>query len=246
MKELTQWWSEIDGRSRPWLLLGKGPTFELRDQYDLSPYFTVAINHAVWKVKADAASAVNYEVLADCSEAIYENARFLLMPRYPHTIAGDGPRLLETYFDEYPVLETLSREGRLVWYNLSSDTLIPGSPVVRNGPFSSCILFSLLGMLGVRKIKTLGIDGGLSYGAAFAHIAGRTKLANGMPTYDKQFKDMMQAVHRFKLDYAPLNGWDRRRRLMMLWELFRQSIRIDPGRERRLKHKGLSEEARRA
>jgi hypothetical protein len=218
VKELMQWWSEIDGGSRPWLLLGKGPTFELRHQYDLSPYFTVAINHVVREMKVDVASVVNFEVLADCGEEIAENSRFLLMPRYPHTIVGDGPLPLEDYWAQYPVLERMSGEGRLVWYNLSSDTIIPNSPVVRNGPFSSCILFNLLGMLGVHTIRTLGLDGGLGYGTSFSSIASRTRLANGMSTYDKQFKDMMRAVHRFKIDYAPLNGWDRRTRLVTLWK----------------------------
>lgn len=246
MRELTEWWTEFDGGAKPWLLLGKGPTFSLRHQYDLGPYTLVAINHAIWEVKADICSAVNYDILADCGDAIYENARYLLTPRYPHAISGVGPCLLETYFDEFPVLPRMAAEGRLVWYNLSSDPVIPGSPVVRNGPFSSCILFNLLGMMGVRKIRTLGIDGGVSYGNAFKHIAERTLLANGMSTYDKQFKDMIRTVYRFKIDYQPMNGWDRRRRAAMLWELFRQSIRIDPGRDRRLKAKGYSEEARRA
>lgn len=246
MRELTEWWADLQGEEKPWLLLGKGPTFALRDQYDLTGFFTVAINHAISEMQADICSAVNDSIFADCGEAIYGNSRYLLTPRYPHSLSGSGERLLEAYYADFPFLEKMASEGRLVWYNVSSDPIIPGSPVVRNGPFSSCILFNLLGMMGVHTIRSLGIDGGAAYSSAFAAIAGRTKLANGMPSYDVQFKDLIRAVHRFKIDYQPLTGWDRRRRLAMLWELFRQSIRIDPGRSRRLKSKGYSEEARRA
>ncbi len=205
MKELTEWWEEFDGLSRRWLILGKGPSFEARDRYDLRPYTTMAINHVVREMKVDVVSAVNYDVVGDCSDAIYQNSRFLLMPRYPHSIPGDGDHLLETYFTAYPVLEALSQEGRLIWYNLSSDTIMEGSPVIKNGPFSVCILFNLLAQLGVRRIRTLGVDGGLAYASSFQDMTDRTRLANGMTTYDHQFNDMMKTVKQYHLDYAPLN-----------------------------------------
>ena len=42
--------------------------------------------------------------------------------------------------------------------------------------------------------------GGLGYGRTFADIAKTTRLANGMPSYDHQFRAMMQAVKRFDPD----------------------------------------------
>ncbi len=244
MKELTEWWREMDGAGRRWLLLGKGPSFETRGRYDLRPYTTVAINHVVREMKVDVVSAVNYDVVGDCAEAIYENSRYLLMPRYPHSIPGDAPYPLEHYFAAYPVLERLSGEGRLVWYNLSSDTPAPGSPVILNEPFSVCILFNLLGALGGRRIRTLGVDGGQTYGASFADMAARTRLANGMPSYDHQFKAMMRAVKRYGLDYAPLNASDPRLRLATFWHLFRQHIRWDPVRAWHRRRSGVSPDPR--
>lgn len=239
MKELTEWWREIGGAERRWLLLGKGPSFETRGKYDLRPYTTVAINHVVREMKVDVASAVNYDVVGDCADAIYANSRYLLMPRYPHTIPGDAPYPLEHYFTAYPVLEKLSAEGRLVWYNLSSDTIEPGSPVVVNESFSVCILFNLLGALGGKHIRTLGVDGGLAYGNSFADIADRTRLANGMSSYDHQFKAMMRSVKRYGLDYVPLNAADPRLRLTTLWHLFRQHIRWDPVRDWKRRRSGV-------
>lgn len=204
MKELTEWWREIGGAQRQWLLLGKGPSFEVRDRYDLRPYTTLAINHTVREMPVEVASAVNFEVVQDCGDAVYRNSRFLLMPRYPHTIPGEGPALLETYFDSIPVLRAMDEEGRLVWYNLSGDPALPGSPVVKNSAFSVGILFSLLGALGARQIRTLGVDGGVAYAASFKDIEARTRLATGKASYDFQFTDMMWAVRHYGLDYAPL------------------------------------------
>ena len=204
MREVTQWWGEFGGASRTWLLLGKGPTFEARRRFDLTPFATLAINHVIREIPVDVTSAVNFDVARECADAIYANSRFLLMPRYPHTIPGDGPEPLEYYFADIPVLAAMSREGRLIWYNLSSDPVAPGSPIIQNAGFSVGILFNLLGELGARRLRTLGVDGGQAYAASFADMSGRTRLANGMTTYDHQFGDMMRAVRRYNLDYAAL------------------------------------------
>ena len=204
MRELSEWWQEMDGGSRQWLIFGQGPSFEIRNRYDLRFYTTIAINHTVRELPSvDITSVINFDVLDDCGDDIDRNSRFLLMPRYPHTIPGDAPALLETYFERYPVLEKLSREGRLVWYNLSSDPLVPGSPVIENQSFSVCVLFNLLGAMGGRRVRTLGVDGGAAYGASFRDMEDRTRLANGMTTYDYQFKDMMRTVHKYRMHYSP-------------------------------------------
>ena len=38
MKEAAAWWSEIGGGEGTWLLVGKGPSFERRGDFDLSGY----------------------------------------------------------------------------------------------------------------------------------------------------------------------------------------------------------------
>jgi hypothetical protein len=216
----------MKGESRHWLLLGKGPSFETRDQFNLGRYTTIGINHVAREMRVDVTSVVNYEVLADCGAEIARNSRYLLMPRFPHSIPGDYGPDLETYFGAFPFLERLSGEGRLIWYNLSSDPLFPDPPapgtppqaplVVENGPFSVCILFNLLGALGARQVRTLGIDGGQSYAPAFADMEGTRRLANGIASYDYQFEDMMAAVKRYGLDYAPLTSLTLLQRLRML------------------------------
>ena len=227
MKDLQTWWDEENKNAKTaWLILGKGPTFDTRDKHDLTPYKTIAVNHVVREMRVDVASAVNFEVVGECADALHENCRFLLMPRYPHTIIGDAPLPLEEYFTRYPVLQTLSRENRLIWYNLSSDTFVPGAPVIRNCSFSVSILFNLLGHMGAKRIRTLGVDGGVSYGAAFASVA-HTRLANGMTTYDHQFNDMMDAVKNYHLNYRPL-GSTVGQRVFLETLLLRRRLRTNP------------------
>lgn len=225
MTELTQWWDDFGGASRQWLILGKGPTFGRRSEYDLSGYATIAINHVVREMPVDVVSAVNYDVLRDCPEAIYRNARYLLVPRYPHPVNGVGDRPLEAFFDEFPVLEAMRREGRLIWYNLSCDPQEPGSPVVQNGLFSVCILFNLLGALGVRQVRTLGVDGGTAYAGTFADLIATTRLANGLPSYDLQFNDMVASIARFRLNWVPITGFSAAMRLKMFLHQVRHHLR---------------------
>jgi hypothetical protein len=63
----------------------------------------------------------------------------------------------------------------------------------------------LLGMAGVRTIRSLGIDGGSAYSAEFSDLAESTRLANGQPSFDPQFTEFPSIISRFQLDYAPLD-----------------------------------------
>lgn len=211
MMDLTRWWSEIDGSSQPWLLLGKGPSFKRRDEYDLSGYRTVALNHAVRELAVFAASAADLDVVDDCGEAILANARYLLMPRYPHVwdshgVWGFSERPLEALLGDYPALQEMDRQGRLVWYNLSTaPRSFDGSPVIPAGSFSSEVLTRLIGMMGGRKIRTLGIDGGMNYASQFADLSDRTRLTNGQQSFDTQFASISRTILKYDLDVGPLD-----------------------------------------
>jgi hypothetical protein len=204
MKELTQWWQEIGGASKPWLLLGKGPTFERRGEFDLSPYFSVALNHVIRTVDADVASAIDLDVVRECGDDILKRARYLLMPRYPHVNFQATDRALDSFLSEIPVLKQLSDEGRLVWYNLSGANAAEGSPIIRGGYFSAEIIVTLLAQQGAKTIRSLGVDGGTNYASEFNDLNQRTKLANGVQSFDKQLAGISRAIWKQGIDYAPL------------------------------------------
>ncbi|MDB6019865.1 MAG: hypothetical protein JWR19_4354 [Pedosphaera sp.] len=204
MKELTRWWSEINGANGTWLLLGKGPSFERRDEFDLGQFRKVSLNHVVREMLVEVASIIDLDVVADCAESIYGNAHYLLMPRHPHVKHQPSEQPLESFFTQLPVLERMSREGRLVWYNLSSGNTEPDSPIVPTGFFNGEVVVNLLAQLGARSIRTLGMDGGVAYASHFQDLDERTRLANGHSKFDLQFDGIQRTIRRYWIDYAPL------------------------------------------
>ena len=204
MIELTEWFANAQLPARPWLVLGKGPTFDRRDRFDLTAYNRLSLNHVVNEVDVDVAHIIDVDVVGDCADALRNRCRWLVMPRHPHLRSTLGDRALEDWFAEYPVLEELDREGRLVWYNLSGTPVHGRSPVIGAKRFSSEAALNLLGTLGVREVRSLGIDGGRAYGAPFQHLAGETMLANGANSFDDQFDRLAVIVAERGLDYRPL------------------------------------------
>ncbi len=203
MKDMMQWWSETgnsdDGRS--WLILGKGPSFERRKEFDLTGFKTLALNHVVCYMPVEVASVIDLDVIAECGETISRNAQVLLMPRYPHVHFRASDRPLEAFFDDFPILNRLNREDRLVWYNFASGKPLPPSPRIPMGYFSAEVMVNLLATLGVRSIRTLGVDGGKSYSQQFD---AKTRLANQHASFDVQWPGITATVRRYGITYAPL------------------------------------------
>ena len=97
MLELTDWFRQASFPSKPWLMVGKGPTFERRDRFQLSDYNVVSLNHVVNELKVDVAHIIDIDVVGDCAARLAENCEWLLMPRYPHVRSTHGDRALEGY-----------------------------------------------------------------------------------------------------------------------------------------------------
>lgn len=204
MIELTAWFGREPLLAKPWLVLGKGPTFDRRDQFDLGAYNLLALNHAVDELAVDVAHIIDINVVADCTEALARNCEWLLMPRVPHRHSLPGDRRLEDWFDELPVLRELDDRGRLVWYNGLHAVPEPGSPVIDTGTFSSEAVLRILGRMGVSTVRSLGIDGGRSYARAFAHLEETTLLENAAPGYDVQLGSLAAIAAQYGIDYRPL------------------------------------------
>lgn len=189
---------------RPWLLLGKGPTFAPPDAALRAAHHLFGLNHVVREVPVTVAHVIDVEVVQACAEALRRDCRWLLMPRVPHVGAAPGDRLLEEWFAELPVLAELEGQGRLVWYNCSTARAHPGSPVVEVRHFSSEAALEILGRLGARRVRSLGIDGGRRYSSSFADLAATTRLTNGQPLFDLQFDRLRRIAARHRIDCAPL------------------------------------------
>lgn len=204
MIELTEWLRSTHFPDKPWLLLGKGPTFSHRDELDLSAYNTMALNHVVSQMKVNVAHVIDVDVIEACASTIAANCDFLLMPRVPHVQHWVSLRRLEDFVEAIPVLRQLDQAGRLVWYNAETGPAYPGSPVIEVKWFSSEAALNLLAAMGVKTVRSLGIDGGQTYSSAFGNLDNVTRLANGLPSFDPQFTEIERIVRLRGLDYRPL------------------------------------------
>lgn len=205
MKNFFEWFEAGQDGSRPWLMLGKGPSFDQRHAHDLTAYGLVSLNHVVREMPVDVAHMIDIDVVSDCADAIMANARVLAMPWYPHVKNFVGKKTLAQWVQELPVLQRLDEEGRLLWYDLSTSKQRHGDrPVVKAQAFSAEAALNLLATAGVRTVRSLGVDGGAAYGAAFDDLKDVTRLNNGHPSYNLQFAGFARTIHTTGVDYAPL------------------------------------------
>jgi hypothetical protein len=202
--DLRRWAETADLPDKPWLILGKGPTFSRRADFDLQEYNLLALNDVVRELEVDIAHAIDVDVAVRCAEALRTNARWLIMPRRPHIDFRPAPGLLEDFFEEAPVLRELSEQGRLVWYNLSNSEPVGDAPVIGVRFFSAEAALDVLGEMGVKTVRSLGVDGGRGYSSAFEDLESTTMLVNTRTSFDEQFAEIDRIVQRHAMDYAPL------------------------------------------
>jgi hypothetical protein len=206
VQSFFQWFAGNAGSSGAWLVLGKGPSYALRDRFDLSRFHLMSLNHAVREQPVLAAHMIDLDVVRDCAEAIEQNAQVLVMPWYPHVHNAVGARSLDALAGEIPVLQRLRQDGRLLWYDLSTSPDRHGSaPVVEATYFSAEAALNLLAAAGVRRVRSLGIDGGSSYSPAFEDLRDKTLLANGRTSFDLQFEGFARTIARTGVDFSPLD-----------------------------------------
>jgi hypothetical protein len=206
VQSFFDWFSQNIGASKPWLILGKGPTFSLRTSADLSAYHLLSLNHAVREQPVLVAHVIDIDVIQACGDALERNARVLVMPWYPHTQNFAGQRTLDELAEDIPLLKRLRGEGRLLWYDLSTSAIRHGpGPVIQATYFSAEAALNLLASAGVRQVRSLGVDGGSAYSGAFEDLRGSTLLANGRTSFDLQFAGFARTILRTGIDFAPLD-----------------------------------------
>jgi Glycosyl transferase family 8 len=201
MIELRQWIASTSFDSKPWLLLGKGPTFSRRGEFPLSDYNLMGLNTVVKEQPVDVAHIIDIDVVHASADALRENCRYLLIARRPHERFRAGEKRLEDYFDELPVLRELDEQDRLVWYNAATAASLGDSPTIGVRFFSSEAAMNILGEMGVKTVRTLGIDGGTQYAGEFKD---QPELQNGLPSFDAQFRELEDIVANWGIDYDPI------------------------------------------
>lgn len=207
MISFFQWFScQSESKSRPWLILGKGPSFSKRHLYDLSRFHTLSLNHAVREQPVTVAHIIDFDVVEACGNSLETNAEFVVLPWVPHVNNRAGGKTLVDLIHTSTVLRKLDDRHRLLYYNLSTGQYErSGSPVIPVRYFSSEAALNLLTMAGVRQVRSLGIDGGADYSQDFADLKEKTLLANSRSSFNKQFEEIAKTILRTGVDYAPLD-----------------------------------------
>lgn len=199
--------TRADNRTRPWLLLGKGPSFSRLAEFDLRPYNLISINDTVREQSVLLSHVIDLDVLDRAGEAITASAGYLVMPWVPHVDCGAGPATLRELAAQHPVLRELDSRDRLLWYNLSSASQRRegASPIIPVAFFSAEACIGLLAAAGARRVRSLGVDGGTRYSPEFADLSDSTRLANRRESFDCQFDVIAQLLLATGIDYAPLD-----------------------------------------
>lgn len=201
MKPLLDFFKDYEAENKPWLICGKGLSLRPLTEEESRHYNVMTINHALRVVKADIAHIIDFDVVDNLKEILL-TAKIVLMPYYPHFGFAPNPLItLEEWSQKNPILKQLRDEGRLFGYNLSTiNKRANDSPVVKAQYFTSEASINLLAKINVKKIRTLGIDGGKERASQFNDLANVNKDRG----YDLQWKGIRKSIQKYEIDFSPL------------------------------------------
>jgi hypothetical protein len=206
MPDIVQWAASFDVHHKEWLILGKGPSYSHVKNINPNDYYTCSLNHVVREHPVDLAHIIDIDVVQDCKDTIERNARFLVLPFFPHVNQKSTKKTIYEFVDQMPILKSLKKQGRLIWYNLStSKQRVGSSPVIEAKFFSAEAAVNILATCGVKTIRSLGIDGGNAYASNYEDLKNKTLLANKHSTFDRQFENITRTIRTKKIFYAPLH-----------------------------------------
>lgn len=195
-------------KKAPWLVVGKGPSFDKLSGLNFKAYCSLALNHAVSsRPDFDYVHVTDFDVFDKIKESLLSNKTKLVVPYFLHsnnkpskflsadTLVSDKAKPHNDLFLK------LMTEGRLFTYNSSQSKSLCkrkdlGKPVIVKY-FSGVVAVNLLGQSGVKQITLVGIDGGNSYSGFFS---GLTPLTNGRKNFDVQFNEIKKSIKQFGLN----------------------------------------------
>lgn len=204
---------------KPWLVLGKGPSFAKYHSGLADMHNVFALNHAMRGTRALVGHAADIEVFDHLKIGDLSGIEYLCVPWIPHvrqkrpfypgkSFFGPGPRTLIEYCQANQVLQEFLQRARLLSYNLSSapKTRRDASlPTVDAYTFSAAIAVRLLAQSGATEVRTLGIDGGNAYSSAFRDVEPMTKLQTIQANFDSQFLEISKTMNQFSFVSGPLD-----------------------------------------
>ena len=198
-----------ENRRKSWLLLGKGPSSDQLASLPPEKYHILSLNHACKLTRPTLAHFIDIEAFRDCAEYLLENNIPVVMPWYPHINMRSSRISLQEWCNTFrkdarAILLEMASNGKLLSYNSTLAHRLPRHPDLTLIPvryFSATAGFNLLVYAGLRKVYTLGVDGGTAYGSSFD---SKDQLANGRDSFDIQFTAMNATCRAFGARYISL------------------------------------------
>jgi len=169
---------------KPWLIIGKGPSYEKLATYDLSRFYLFGLNHISLYHSLDICHVIDLDVLEYVN---FEKHAYIVMPWHPH-------KNFKVHEKNLSQLGLHKKIPNLVWYNLSTwkhSHNIYSSKIIRTKYFSAEAAFRLLIAAGITSICSIGIDGGKEYAKTFKEFI---PLTNGQKSFDCQFKEINKII----------------------------------------------------
>ena len=222
MKHINELFKENFFKSKPWLVIGKGPSFSNIYKINIKNYFTFGLNHVVKEIeKLDISHLIDFNVFESCENDIYEKSKFLCIPLNPHFDNEPTDKSLSYFIKKNKTLAKLSEENRLFWYDHLGN--YPDRyPIQFNNferlfyqsidfpAFSAEVPFHLLGMNNIKNINTIGVDGGNKYSKVFDNSSklpnGKsTLLSNNQESFDIQFDGIIRAINKYNLNFSTID-----------------------------------------
>jgi hypothetical protein len=188
---------------RPWLIAGMGPSFSAIKEINAKDYNILGINKVCREIKVEFCQIIDLYIIDKIGDSIYDNAKYLVMPYHPHFQCRPFIELTtEALVETKPLLKKMNEEKRLLCFNLST---IPfkkaDSPIVTARYFSAEAAVSLLANLGIKTLRTIGVDGGIDRASEFSDHGSCDPRG-----FDIQWPGINYTIETFNLDYKALKG----------------------------------------
>lgn len=186
-------------QSKPWLVIGKGPTFD--KIWNLKgEYYTFGLNHVCEQIPVTIGHCIDLDCL---TPEFVENSGYVLMPWHPHIKFRVTKDDLNQWACRNELLKECLQNKKLYYYYSSTyKGLCPlEQEIIKVRYFSGEVPFYILGMCGVKKIYSVGIDGGKEYSSEFKD---NIPLQNGRRSFDESIIMIHRTCKKFGIEWIRL------------------------------------------
>lgn len=196
-----KWFKDFKS-DKPWLIVGKGPSFDMIGEVDLTQYNVIGLNHVIYKIDCLLGNVIDIDVLSKSEDKL--KCLHIVTPWYPHINFTPTRKNISKFIGE----PWCDKVDTCLWYNSSRARRFrapAGGPRVTVKCFNAVAAVNLLGSVGIKEVRTIGVDGGKEYSDSFKKD---TLLANGRSSFDCQRIEFRNSERRLGIVVIPVFNKD--------------------------------------